>query len=302
MSVPLQLVATRIFNTPLVIHPDKAEVILTALAPRLHLKSMTRLDGSTFAFDDDDYFTPPEQDPEEERVRKDGYDLQNGLAIIPVEGTLVHKLGSMRPYSGMTGYDGIKASLFNALDDDEVRGVLFDIDSPGGEVSGCFDLADTIYGVRGVKPMRAVCDEMACSAAYAIASAADRVTLPRTAYAGSIGVIFLHIDLSKALAKDGISVTMLKYGAAKFEGNEFEPLRAETIERFQREIDRAGEMFVALVARNRSLDPKAVRATEGASFAGDDVVDLGLADAVESADETFLDFAEAVAAEPVSAS
>jgi ClpP class serine protease len=72
-----------------------------------------------------------------------------GVAVIPICGTLVQKLGSLRPYSGMTGYDGIRQAFLTALADPEVNGICLDIDSPGGEVAGCFDLVDEIYNARG---------------------------------------------------------------------------------------------------------------------------------------------------------
>jgi hypothetical protein len=79
--------------------------------------------------------------------------------------------GTLRPYSGMTGYDGIRQNFLTALEDPAVRAIVLDIDSPGGEVAGCFDLVDTIYAARGEKPIWAILDESAYSAAYAIASA-----------------------------------------------------------------------------------------------------------------------------------
>jgi ClpP class serine protease len=78
-----------------------------------------------------------------------GYDNVLGVAVIPICGTLVQKLGSLRPYSGMTGYDGIRQAFLTAMEDPDISGICLDIDSPGGEVAGCFDLVDVIYGSRG---------------------------------------------------------------------------------------------------------------------------------------------------------
>jgi ClpP class serine protease len=104
---------------------------------------------------------------------KDGYDIVNGVAVIPVRGTLVQRTGTLRPYSGMTGYDGLRQNFLTALTDASVEGIVLDIDSPGGEVSGCFDLVDTIYAARGIKPIAAICAEHAFSAAFALATTAD---------------------------------------------------------------------------------------------------------------------------------
>lgn len=168
--------AQRLFNVPLAIRPEKAEIIMAALAARLGVVQLVRVNGEVMAFDDDDY-APSRQAAQDE---PHGYDLIEGVACIPISGTLVQKNGSLRPSSGMTGYDGIRQNLMVALGDDAVRAIVLDIDSPGGEVAGCFDLVDTIYSARGMKPIWSVLNEHAYSAAYAIASAADRITVPRT--------------------------------------------------------------------------------------------------------------------------
>jgi len=196
MSHVLPRLAQKIFNTPLAIHPRKAEIVVAALADRLGVGQMVRLSGGSvpLAMEDDEYgFAEPGLNP------RTGYDMAGPVAVIEVQGTLVQRLGSLRPFSGMTGYDGIRQNLFAALDDPNVEAIVLDIDSPGGEVAGCFDLVDTIYAARGRKPIWSILNESAYSAAYAIASAADRIVVPRTGGVGSIGVITAHVDLSQAL-------------------------------------------------------------------------------------------------------
>jgi signal peptide peptidase SppA len=219
-----------------------------------------------------------------------GYDVISGAGIIPVCGTLVQKLGSIRPYSGMTGYDGIRFNLSAALDDSDVRGVVLDIDSPGGEVAGLFDLVDAIYAARGRKPIWAILDEHAYSSAYAIASAADRIVVPRTGGTGSIGVIALFADISKMLQAGGITVNVIQFGARKADGMPSIPFSPEARDRFQTDVNTLGELFVATVARNRGIDPGLVRATEADAFLGAKGVRLKLADAVASPDAAFAEF------------
>lgn len=280
--------ASRLLNTPIAIKPDKAEVIVAAIADRFGIANLFRMDGQTvvlapMAFDQE------MEDEHRPASRADrGYDLIAGVAVITIEGTLVHKLGSLRPYSGMTGYDGIRAAFLSALMDPEARAIVLDIDSPGGEVAGCFDLVDLIYNARGGKPIWSILSEHAYSAAYAIASAAEFITVPRTGGAGSVGCICLHADLSKALGKAGISVTMIHYGERKADFNEYEPLSKAALQNAQHDIDVMGELFVATVARNRGLDPAAVRNTEAGTFLGPECVDVGFADAVMAPeDEAF---------------
>lgn len=278
--------AQRLFNTPLAIRPEKAEIIMAALAERLGVSRLYRPNGEMVALGPDaSVFGDMWGSEDDDRSR--GYDLVEGVAVIAVEGTLVQKLGTLRPYSGMTGYDSIRQNFLTARADPKVRGIALDIDSPGGEVRGLFDLVDEIFAGRGDKPIWAILSEMACSAAYAIASAADRITVPRTGYVGSIGVIWMHVDWSAALTEAGIKVTYLTYGARKADGNETEPLKGAAKAGFQADIDQIGELFVETVARNRGISADAVRATEADYFQGAEGVALGLADAVMAPDAAF---------------
>lgn len=278
--------AQRLFNTPIAIHPAKAEVIMSALAERLGVSKMIRLDGAEasldpVAFDSGDKFA------KQGRATAVGYEVVGGVALIQVEGTLVQKLGTLRPYSGMTGYDGIRQNFLSALYDPDVKAIAFDIDSPGGEVAGCFDLVDTIYEARGEKPVTAILTESAYSAAYAIASAADEIYVPRTGGTGSIGVISMHVDWSKALTDSGVKVTFIQYGERKADGHPEIPLSKEALANFQADIDAMGDLFVETVARNRGLKTSAVRATQAATYLGERGVKLGLADEVAPPDAAF---------------
>ena len=275
--------AQRLFNVPLAIHPRKTEIVMAALAGRLGIGDVT-LDGRALkpgdlADDDDAPFT--------QAAEWRPYQVIDGIAAIPVEGTLVNRLGSLVPWSGMTGYDGIRACLGLALDDDEVRGIALDIDSPGGEVAGCFDLADAIYAARGRKPVHAILADNAFSAAYALASAADSISVPRTGGTGSVGVVCLHVDLSKALSGAGIAVTIIRYGEKKYEGSPYEKLSGDALTRIQADTDTMGELFVETVARNRDMTAAAVRATQAGTFLGQAGVDIGFADAVAAPSDAF---------------
>lgn len=272
--------AQRLFNVPLAIHPAKAEVVIAALSERL---GISQIQKTIMMEDEDDYcgFSSPS------RKKQVGYQLVGGVAIIQIEGTLVQKLGSLTPYSGMTGYDGIRQNLYSAVNDPDVKAIALDICSPGGEVSGCFDLVDAIYNLRGKKPIWAILNEYAYSAGYAIASAADYITVPRTGGVGSVGVITMHVDMSKAIDSAGLKVTFINYGKNKTDGASEIPLAPEALERFQKDINEMGELFVNTVARNRNLDASIVRKTEASTFLGQNGVDLGLADAIMPPDAAF---------------
>ena len=281
----------RLFNTPLAIHPGKAEVIMASLAERLGVTRIMHLDGDalqTSAFFESDDFSGAGANP------RAGYTLIEGVALIDVAGTLVQKLGTLRPYSGMTGYDGIRQNFLAAIADPDVEAIALDIDSPGGEVAGCFDLVDTIFEARGAKPVWAILDESAYSAGYALASAADRIIVPRTGGVGSVGVIAMHVDWSKALTDSGIKVTFITYGDRKADGHPEIPLSKEALQQFQGDIDSMGELFVETVARNRNIAASKVRDTQAATFLGAEGVRAGLADEVMAPDAAFLALLQAM--------
>lgn len=276
----LPFLAQRLFNTPLAITPAKAEMVMAALADRFGITKLFRPSGDMLASSE---FVLDEEREDFDRA----YAVVAGVAVIPISGTLVHKSGYLQPMCGMTGYDGIRANLSMALEDPGVKAIMLDIDSGGGEVAGCFDLVDAIYNARGIKPIWAILSESAYSAAYAIASAADKITVPRTGGTGSVGVICAHVDFSRALEKEGITVTMIHYGARKADGSEYSPLSKEALARYQADVDEMGELFVETVARNRGMPAARVRATQATTFLGAAGVAIGFADAVMAPDEAF---------------
>jgi signal peptide peptidase SppA len=274
--------ATQIFNRPLAIRPEKAEIIMAALADRLGVTKMRMPDGRIRLFDGD-----MEIGADAAVECGAGYEVICGVAVLEVHGTLVQRQYGLRPTSGMTGYNAIRTNFFTALNDPAVAAIALDIDSPGGDCAGMLDLTDAIFAARGVKPIWAILDETAASAAYAIAAAADRVTIPRTGYAGSIGVICLHVDVSKMLEKDGVTVTVIQFGAHKADGQPVMPLAKDARARMQADVDLIGEMFIGSVARYRGISTMKIRAQEADVFLGEKGRDAGLVDLVASPAEAF---------------
>lgn len=211
------------------------------------------------------------------------YNVKAGVLTVPVKGVLVNNFpfafGSM-----ITGYEYIEAAVQRGVEDSNVRQIVLEINSPGGLVSGCFDCADMIYGARGSKPIKAVADEHAYSAAYAIASAADSITVARTGGVGSIGVIVAHMEMSAALEARGFKVTLIYAGDRKADGHPAQPLSDEARARMQQRVDHTYSIFVSTVARNRDMAEGTVRGTEAATFMAHEAVENGLADAVGNLD------------------
>ena len=268
--------ASRLYGTPLLIARAKLDTILAVLGPRIGLMH-TEL-------------AVPVAVP----VRPEPMPSMPGIAVIPIHGTLVRRAVGLDAASGLTSYARIAADIDAALASPDVSGLLLDIDSPGGEAGGVFELADQIRTACAIKPIWAHAGDSAFSAAYALASAAQRVSLSTTGGVGSIGVIALHIDQSVRNAQNGLSVTALTAGAHKNDGTPHAPLTPQATQSLQSEIDRLYALFVDHVADMRGLDAERVRATEAALFFGEDAVASGLADAVAPFATTLADFSTAL--------
>ncbi|EMA5188621.1 S49 family peptidase, partial [Salmonella enterica] len=211
------------------------------------------------------------------------YQVVNGIAVLPVTGTLVHKLGGMRPFSGMTGYDGITARLQQAISDPEVKGILLDIDSPGGQAAGAFDCADMIYRMREHKSVWALANETACSAAMLLAAACSHRLITQTSRMGSIGVVMAHTSYAEKLKQEGIDITLICSGAHKADLAPSQKLPESVHADYQQRMDEARKMFAEKVARYTGLSVDAVMATEAAIYDGQAGIDAGLADEMVNA-------------------
>jgi len=242
-------VPTRLFTRPLGIHPEVVNDFLAgAVAPgRMAAKAL----GST--------------------------PTGGTIAVVPILGGLTYRSVS---YWDDTSYTAILSGFRKALADPGVAAILLDVDSPGGEVAGLPELAEEIFQARGQKPIWAVVNQDALSAAYWLASAADRVLIPPMGRAGSVGVLLVHRDFSGMLDADGVKFTAIHAGARKVDFAPWAPLSEEALGVAQRDVFAAYDLFVRAVARNRGISESDVRKTEAGVFAGQAAVDAGLADAV----------------------
>jgi signal peptide peptidase SppA len=217
------------------------------------------------------------------------FPFSNGVAIIPVHGTLINRFHSSWGY--VTGYNYVRAMLNAALEDDDVDLIVFDINSYGGEAAGCFELANEIREARLQKSLLAVVDSNCCSAAYAIGSAADKLVVTPSGQAGSIGVVSMHVDQSKWLKDIGIVVTIIAEGEHKADGNPFEPLPDDVKAEMRASVKKRYGEFIALVLKNRtSLTEAAIREMQSRCYRSDDALELKLIDAVQSPTEAVASF------------
>ena len=266
--------ASRLFGTPLLIHRPKLDVILSVVGQRIGMADVPAMPAMDMAM----YQRPPSAA------------APDGIAVIPIHGSLVKRSLGMEAASGLTSYGEITAMLDAALADPLVSGILLDIDSPGGEASGSFELARRVREVAAVKPVWAVANDAAYSAAYAIAASAHRLFVTETGGVGSIGVIALHVDQSVKDAKDGYRFTAVTAGAHKNDYSPHEPLSDSAKSELQGEVDRLYAIFTEHVAAMRGLDLDAVLATEAGLFFGSNAVAQGLADGLQTMEATLAEF------------
>lgn len=274
----LARLADRAIGRPLLIHPSKMEVVLHVLEGRIGIEGALGplpADASRFV------------GTTRRETRSGGMaPIKNGVAIITIEGSLVNRGAWIGTDSGLVSYEGIAAQLRDVRDDQEVKAVILDIDSPGGEATGMYAVAQLVKEVNAVKPVVAVVNDMAASAGYGIAANAREIIVSPTSIVGSIGVVMTHIDRSGEMANKGLKATFIYAGAHKVDGNAYGPLSDSVRADLQNEVAKFYDQFVGLVAggRGKKLDADMARATEARVYLGQEAVDKGLADRVASFD------------------
>lgn len=211
------------------------------------------------------------------------------VAVIPIHGTIAHRMGSMDESSGGISAERIGRLMSQALADESVGSIVLDVNSPGGTVAGMPELAAQLLAARGQKPIVAVANALMASAAYWIAAAAaDEIVASPSALVGSIGVYLVRQDLSKALAQQGIAVDIIKAGTYKADDLPFTPLTDEGRAHLQGLVDAMYDSFVSAVAQGRGVTPAAVREGygEGRALLAKDAKTAGLVDRVETLEAT----------------
>lgn len=296
MSFQFAQIAQRLFGTPLMYDARKAEAFLHGLG--------SRIAGDTIVIANPegaiDHIGGANGRPlagkiggriERAYSRSNmlPFDMVDNVAIIPVEGSLVHKGAWLGNSSGETSYQGLQAQVAMARKSNQVRGVVFEYDSYGGEVNGGFETARDIAQLSKEKPTISILTDWAYSAGYLLASQSRQIVMPRYGGTGSIGVIMIHADYSQQLEDQGIKLTIIRSGKKKADGNPFEPLNAEVSEKWQAQADVIRQEFATAVAqgrKNRITKAKAL-STEAAVYDAAEAVAMGLADAIGDPVEAF---------------
>lgn len=214
---------------------------------------------------------------------------QNGaVAVVPVRGVIMPKRNIWEILGLATSTETIERMVSEAVADREVKAVVLDVDSPGGITSGVPELAATLRGLRGKKPIVAHADHLAASAAYWIAASTDEIVATPSALVGSVGVYLMHVDYSAALEAEGIKVTFVHAGEDKVLGNVYEPLSDDGRAYLQGLVDDAYRMFVGDVAKGRNTTVAEVEKNygQGRVLTASDALSAGVIDKVRTLAET----------------
>lgn len=206
-----------------------------------------------------------------------------------VYGVIAHRAGFFAETSSQgTAVEALAAGFRALMADPEVTGILMDVDSPGGSMSGVPELADEIRAARGTKPIVAVANTLMASAAYWLASAADEIVVTPSSLTGSVGVVMGHQDETGAMEREGLKVTLVYAGEHKVETYPQTPLSDDARAYMQTLVDDAYGMFVSAVAKGRGLTAADVRG----GFGGGRVlgpraaVKAGMADRIDTYENT----------------
>jgi signal peptide peptidase SppA len=184
-----------------------------------------------------------------------------GIAVLPLYGVITQRGNMIEDVSGPGSVSTQKfaSALRQALADESVSQILIDIDSPGGSVYGVAELADEIVAARAQKPIIAIANSLAASAAYWIGCSASEFYVTPGGEVGSIGVWQAHFDYSQALAAEGVTPTLISAGTYKVEGNPYAPLEPEAQAFMQSRVDDYFLAFSKAVAKGRGVPIAQVR-------------------------------------------
>lgn len=218
-----------------------------------------------------------------------GYELQGGVAILPIDGVIGKKMNLFTRISGGVSTDLVGREFDRAMADPQVKSIILAIDSPGGTIDGTPNLAEKVFRARGQgKEIVAFTDGTMASAAYWIGSAADAVYASNeTNVVGSIGVVTSHTDYSRAEEQSGLKTTEIYAGKYKRIASEHAPLSDEGRAYIQSLVDHSYSVFVDAVAKHRSTTAEDVlnRMADGKIHKGSQAINAGLVDGVATMDE-----------------
>lgn len=210
------------------------------------------------------------------------YRSSGGIAIVSIEGFLDQKDSYELAWIGGTSYDGIVKAITAANADSNIRAIILDVNSPGGRASGMSDTAEAIRNMRGGKPIHALANSMACSAAIGIATAANTFSVTQSSITGSIGTVVQRRDMTKYEEQLGIKFHVISVGKEKSYGNPSLPMSADELASYEAMVKWFYDNFTACLAVNLGVEQSHVVSKWGDAhvYLGSQAVDVGLASRV----------------------
>jgi ClpP class serine protease len=210
--------------------------------------------------------------------------IRSGVGVIPVRGPLFKRANLMTEHCGATSYESVLRDFHQVLASDQVKSIILDIDSPGGEANGCSELADHIFEARGQKPIAAYIGGTGASAAYWIASACDRVFASDSAIIGSIGV--------QSAIRSEKNEKEIRFVSSQSPNKNRDPATEEGARDVQAVIDGLAEVFILKVARNRGVGRETVLEEfgQGSVFVGAEAQKRGLIDEITTLESVIANY------------
>ena len=217
--------------------------------------------------------------------------MRDGVAVIPITGPIFRYANLFTEISGATSTSVLATDIQTALDNPYVRGIVLDIDSPGGEATGINELANLIRAGRSVKPIKAYAGGLMASAAYWLGSAADEVIVDETAMLGSIGVVMSYLDTTERDAKAGVRRVEIVSSASP--DKRLDPATEDGRNKVQSVVDGLADLFVSAVASNRNTTTEKVLSDfgRGGVLIGRAAVQAGMADRIGSLETVIAELA-----------
>jgi ClpP class serine protease len=283
-------IAAQLFGRPLAITEHHAEIMARVFDEKLGIVGATEI--NSVALDARAIVQKVAEvekqalarDATYDRDRRKSYRMDGNIAVIEVDGVLVHKGGWLDAACGFIGYNFLLSQIEEAFHDPDVYGIWLEMNSPGGAVAGLFqfigELAQMTAEAENGKPIHAWVNEQACSACYVVLSACDRAHGPISAMVGSIGCVATLRNVNRALDEAGIDIEIFRSRPRKMRGGPLEPMDDETRARIQRSVDEADDIMAGIVAAGRGLSLDVIDEMQGDWFEGEDALKLGLLDGI----------------------
>ena len=251
-----QLLVAEYLATPWALMPERLSAVTAVIA---------RWSGDARASDEVMHSVAADRNARDARRQASVSNSGGGIAVLPLYGIVTQRGNMVDDVSGpgTASTQQFSNLLRAALQDETVSQILIDIDSPGGSVYGVAELSDEIVSARAQKPVVAIANSLAASAAYWIGCSASEFYVTPGGEVGSIGVWQAHQDYSKAMDEAGVKTTLISAGKFKVEGNPYAPLDEEAQGFMQSRVDDYYAAFTKAVAKGRGVPISQVRGGMG---------------------------------------